>query len=118
MEPGDWKCVCGSINFKRRNDCRGCARTKPTNLSVIKPGDKICRQCNEVNFASRFVCRKCNTVLTDSTPNTGTREHQSSEQKSSRNQLDLNANNGAATPLRIFNQVESRNGDWYCLNNG
>ena len=27
-EPGDWKCVCGEMNFKSRTECRKCKSSK------------------------------------------------------------------------------------------
>jgi hypothetical protein len=65
MEPSDWKCPCGEINFKRRNNCRKCNNVKTTSRSMIekKPGDWMCPNinCNEYNFQFRDICRKCNT---------------------------------------------------------
>ena len=53
MEPGDWKCYCGEVNFKKRDACRNCHKPKG------RIGDWAC-SCGELNFASRNNCRKCN----------------------------------------------------------
>jgi hypothetical protein len=61
MEPGDWKCVCGEMNFKKRDICRKCRKSKP------KSGDWNC-SCGEMNFASRTACRKCGNVRLQNPP--------------------------------------------------
>ncbi|KAL6056298.1 Zinc finger Ran-binding domain-containing protein 2 [Balamuthia mandrillaris] len=79
---GDWDCaLCGDMNFAHRDQCRKCGAPKeggdaealgenatdttppqqnftPT-LSNFKPGDWVCSNCQDVNFASRSICRKC-----------------------------------------------------------
>lgn len=69
MVPGDWACsnsACNEVNFKRRNNCRKCGKTRITSRPTIekKPGDWICSNsaCSELNFASRNNCRKCNNA--------------------------------------------------------
>ncbi len=59
MESGDWKCLCGEINFKRRTSCRKCGKLKKIEM---KQGDWVCsnRSCGELNFANRSNCRNCN----------------------------------------------------------
>lgn len=65
MEPNDWKCACGEINFRKRSVCRKCMKVKPNTLDNLKSqplanhfGDWTC-VCGELNFASRRSCRKC-----------------------------------------------------------
>lgn len=55
MEPGDWKCSCGEMNFKKRDNCRKCRKSKN---GKGHSGDWDC-QCGEFNFSSRNKCRKC-----------------------------------------------------------
>lgn len=57
-----------------------------------RPGDKICERCKEVNFASRTVCRKCNSSLISF----GSREHMSSNQEL-KNERSGNQNNSSNT---------------------
>jgi hypothetical protein len=87
MEPGDWKCVCGSINFKKRNNCRDCDKAKPLSL---RPGDRICEKCNDIIFASRSSCRKCNP-----------------DSNNKPNIIQIEQKNFSV-----------RAGDWYCSNEG
>lgn len=70
MEPGDWKCSCGTNNFKKRHYCFNCDKRKPfedNSNKRFKAGDKICPKCKELNFASRTICRKCSSNLPQST---------------------------------------------------
>lgn len=55
MEAGDWKCSCGEVNFKKRNGCRKCGKSKN---GTGRSGDWNC-SCGELNFSSRSKCRKC-----------------------------------------------------------
>lgn len=69
---GDWTCPCGMVNFRKRTKCFKCLneKNKPISQDILqntiklKPGDKICNNCEEINFANRISCRKCNSVLT------------------------------------------------------
>jgi hypothetical protein len=58
----DWKCKCGEMNFKPRQQCRKCAGSKSTHTFSTpvhyKESDWKC-QCGEINFDSRTECRKC-----------------------------------------------------------
>ena len=81
----DWKCSCGETNFRKRDKCRKCEKSKSElnginvvrnpneNLSIeqqnkpieqqnkppIRQGDWKCL-CNELNFSYRSICRGCN----------------------------------------------------------
>jgi hypothetical protein len=76
---GDWICQqneCHEHNFSNRIICRKCGvgrdinmdnkenknQTIPANFTSIKNDDWTCKNndCNEYNFASRTICRKCN----------------------------------------------------------
>jgi len=88
VRPGDWHCpVCSDLNFASRKVCRKCqapsplaikgvvggdkfgteqwgwgAQPKDTARAVeVRPGDWYCPGCEDLNFASRKVCRKCGT---------------------------------------------------------
>ncbi|KAL6074989.1 Asparagine-rich protein (ARP protein) [Balamuthia mandrillaris] len=85
--PGDWYCPnCADMNFASRQACRKCGTPSPllgggfggglptaaaaaattaiatgTGLTEIRAGDWLCPSCQDLNFASRAVCRKCRT---------------------------------------------------------
>lgn len=55
MNRGDWKCICGYLNYNIRTQCCKCKRSRS---SQSKPKDWPC-QCGEINFGYRTECRKC-----------------------------------------------------------
>lgn len=82
MRPGDWSCpACGDLQFARNAVCRRCATPRPaggaggaclgcgyqapmaTNPSVLamggQPGDWLCSNCGDLQFARNKLCRKC-----------------------------------------------------------
>lgn len=87
MEQGDWKCSCGEINFKKRDNCRKCHKPKG------RSGDWNCLLCGELNFASRTSCRKCNNPKQGTTSTT----------------LPNNLNSQPKITMKF--------GDWICPNN-
>lgn len=70
-KPGDWDCPnCNEIVFARKAKCFKCDADRPEGLeapprrvssAVRREGDWDC-QCGEMNFASRQVCRHCQTA--------------------------------------------------------
>ncbi|KAK9787877.1 hypothetical protein WJX73_006120 [Symbiochloris irregularis] len=86
LRPGDWICeVCKQHNFASRQDCYRCNAEKPgwsatmdeevsmprrqmtpppvigmDQDSGMRPGDWSCPECNNVNFARRMECNRCN----------------------------------------------------------
>lgn len=77
MKPGDWMCSqCGDHQFSRNMACRKCGAPKPDDgtggmgaiggcgggcgdMSNMKPGDWLCQQCGDLQFAKNQACRKC-----------------------------------------------------------
>jgi len=86
---GDWDCPsCHEMNFASRSFCRKCRAAKDSSPSSgrggrlengsegdrstgggvegnMKPGDWHCPSCKDLNFASRSVCRKCQSPHPD-----------------------------------------------------
>ena len=78
---GDWYCPqCTDHQFASRTVCRSCGAARPESYNPegfnhintdantrvkpkpeFRPGDWICPQCNDHQFASRLVCRNCQT---------------------------------------------------------
>lgn len=85
---GDWSCPqCGNHNYAQRTVCNRCGAPKPGGMaslqqvpgqmmqqgptpsaspgfggkggSNMRPGDWVCRACNNHNYASRESCNKC-----------------------------------------------------------
>jgi len=82
QKPGDWLCpACGDLNFARNEACRRCGGAKPADAGfaggggcgggfgggppVGKPGDWMCPNCGDHNFARNMACRKCGTPKPD-----------------------------------------------------
>lgn len=84
-KPGDWYCPsCSDLNFARNVACRRCGTPKPDmgagvpaggaaggcvatgfamhNGKTMKPGDWICPNCGDLNFARNTNCRRCGTA--------------------------------------------------------
>eukprot|EP00434_Breviolum_minutum_P001208 symbB.v1.2.001057.t1/scaffold33.1/size517934/9 len=76
MRPGDWACPnCGDHNFARNTQCRKCGTPRPADVTEfpkpvaeptytpdgrqMRPGDWICENCGDHNFARNQQCRKC-----------------------------------------------------------
>jgi len=74
-----WQCAnCESVTPIAENMCQGCGGPRlqvqrntlqlkkenvgqpVVNTSLLRHGDWICRHCNDINFAKRLSCRKCN----------------------------------------------------------
>eukprot|EP00434_Breviolum_minutum_P001210 symbB.v1.2.001058.t2/scaffold33.1/size517934/10 len=77
-KPGDWNCkACGDLQFARNTKCRRCGAPKPSqeeldaappaqvkmapNGRPMRPGDWLCPNCGDHNFARNPQCRKCGT---------------------------------------------------------
>jgi len=77
LRPGDWICPrCNDHVFARNSACRRCSTPRPAtdagsytqasyaptaggNLQSMKPGDWICPQCKDLQFARNTACRRC-----------------------------------------------------------
>jgi hypothetical protein len=63
--PGDWICPCSYLVFANRPLCPKCQKPRGpgskvvTVQDIVRPGDWVCTACNDLNFASRHVCRLC-----------------------------------------------------------
>ena len=68
-----WQCACGRTN--KGDACGKCWRNRKTGFETppppaqktsipfkMKPGDWVCPNCNDIQFASRGKCRKCNST--------------------------------------------------------
>eukprot|EP00438_Fugacium_kawagutii_P002379 Skav201008 [mRNA] locus=scaffold991:271039:287091:- [translate_table: standard] len=105
-KPGDWNCkACGDLQFARNTKCRRCGADKPSEEELanappvrynvapdgrpMRPGDWICTNCGDHNFAKNAQCRKCGTAKPQNLPGAGL----------------------SATTTR--NQI-AREGDWNC----
>lgn len=71
-EPGDWICgSCGKSNFKKRQQCFGCKRSRYTTSDQHRYEQKgpyndwWCPTCNFKIFGSKSHCSKCNTKRKD-----------------------------------------------------
>lgn len=96
MMPGDWLCpTCGDLQFARNPSCRKCGAQKPADAPgggvgaqltaaqsmgfaalpfqhvterPIMPGDWLCPQCGDLQFARNNSCRKCGAPKPDIGP--------------------------------------------------
>jgi RNA-binding protein EWS len=81
IPPGDWECLnggCGNINFSRRTECNLCHTPRPASSFAssgypsatsqssrggggppMKDGDWTCSSCQNVNWARRTSCHRC-----------------------------------------------------------
>jgi len=79
FKPGDWICkLCNEHNFANKTACFKCSspkdvagsKTMPQMTQAMmmgkqgeyKPGDWVCKLCNEHNFANRQTCFKCSAA--------------------------------------------------------
>eukprot|EP00929_Paragymnodinium_shiwhaense_P093012 TRINITY_DN5304_c0_g1_i1.p1 TRINITY_DN5304_c0_g1~~TRINITY_DN5304_c0_g1_i1.p1 ORF type:complete len:393 (-),score=78.63 TRINITY_DN5304_c0_g1_i1:102-1280(-) len=80
MRPGDWRCPkCRDHQFARNTTCRRCGESKPPGIETpaakmaeakpaartlrpeeLPPGDWLCPECNDHQFARNLRCRRCN----------------------------------------------------------
>jgi len=82
--PGDWYCpTCSDLQFARNLSCRKCGTSKPppgsddacgarsfgggagmgmVNGRAVKPGDWVCANCKDLQFARNTRCRRCNML--------------------------------------------------------
>ncbi len=127
MRPGDWICPnCGDIQFASRSCCRKCSTPRPSssplpphsssspsspsspsplpnkNTTVKRPGDWICPNCGDHQFASRTVCRQCATARPPSS--------------SIPSALSTHSSRGAPSAPPVTTTM--REGDWVCPNCG
>merc|ERR1719221_2561426 len=73
---GDWNCPgCNDLQFAKNDKCRKCGLPKPKHIPEApdsedkgpkgpivhpaKPGDWICKNCNDLQFGRNMSCRKC-----------------------------------------------------------
>eukprot|EP00927_Polykrikos_kofoidii_P057108 TRINITY_DN51217_c0_g1_i1.p1 TRINITY_DN51217_c0_g1~~TRINITY_DN51217_c0_g1_i1.p1 ORF type:complete len:254 (-),score=29.48 TRINITY_DN51217_c0_g1_i1:62-769(-) len=92
-KPGDWNCPsCGNHNYAQRMACNRCKMPKMGafnmtgmgmvpmmggmmgGASQVRPGDWLCRACNNQNYASREVCNRCCIPKTVYISKTGLRD--------------------------------------------
>lgn len=55
----DWRCTCGENNFKKRDRCRKCNKSRHPETSKAVWGtnkDDWSCSCGELNFAKRITC--------------------------------------------------------------
>merc|ERR1719343_1415123 len=78
-KPGDWLCpACGDLQFAKNAACRKCGQPSPLGqgagalapsaggcgggaVAKLKPGDWVCPNCSDHQFAKNEACRKCGT---------------------------------------------------------
>jgi hypothetical protein len=80
MRVGDWLCpACSNHNFKDKVLCNKCAGPRPATIPLlgvghgmgggsshgheIRPGDWMCRHCNNHNYADKTACNRCRTPI-------------------------------------------------------
>lgn len=143
MKPGDWNCTCGEMNFASRDVCRICALPKPLDVpdnsnqsspnspqtpeennensnsteNKTNQNEWTCT-CGESNFATRNVCRRCNSNKpgTNGTPENNTQPTTETGNNNNDNNMDdtdeSNQNNNMGG---YKNKSQYRPGDWYCV---
>ena len=145
MRPGDWMCrACSNHNYADKVACNRCAAPKVHSFFSgaaygnvapgggfpgtpnMRPGDWMCRACNNHNYADKIACNRCTMPKEVYIASTGMREGDwICSSCNNHNYADKTACNKCAVPKSALNithvgtagmgfKKRVRDGEWSC----